>query len=150
MPVTNIHKYCSSVWRSGGLLSCRNALQGVYCASVSSYYFWLIAKCCSQLPFTKQSRYFLLIECLAANLCGWSCCQICASSWGDLNTGLQDMSRTGHESVTVIVCVGCAVLRKHRSDDHVTVHRVKFLTIEPTRWTNFSNLFLEWNSTCFG
>jgi hypothetical protein len=26
----------------------------------------------------------------------------------------------------------------------------KFLTIKPTRCTNFSNLFLEWNSTCFG
>ena len=24
------------------------------------------------------------------------------------------------------------------------------LTIKPTRCTNFSNLFLEWNSTCFG
>jgi len=33
---------------------------------------------------------------------------------------------------------------------HVTVHRDKFLTIKPTRCTNFSNLFLEWNSTCFG
>jgi hypothetical protein len=30
------------------------------------------------------------------------------------------------------------------------VHRDKFLTIKPTRCTNFSNLFLEWNSTCFG
>ena len=27
---------------------------------------------------------------------------------------------------------------------------VAFLTIKPTRCTNFSNLFLEWNSTCFG
>ena len=25
-----------------------------------------------------------------------------------------------------------------------------FLIIKPTRYTNFSNLFLEWNSTCFG
>jgi hypothetical protein len=33
---------------------------------------------------------------------------------------------------------------------HVTVHRDKFLTIKRTRCTNFSNLFLEWNSTCFG
>jgi hypothetical protein len=24
-----------------------------------------------------------------------------------------------------------------------------FIIIKPTRWTNFSNLFLEWNSTCF-
>jgi hypothetical protein len=32
----------------------------------------------------------------------------------------------------------------------VTVHRDKFLIIRPTRCTNFSNLFLEWNSTCFG
>jgi len=30
------------------------------------------------------------------------------------------------------------------------VHRVKFLIIKPARWTDFSNLFLEWNSTCFG
>jgi len=35
-------------------------------------------------------------------------------------------------------------------DVHVTVHRVKFLTIKPTRCTNFSNLLLEWNSACFG
>ena len=35
-------------------------------------------------------------------------------------------------------------------DIHVTVHRDKFLIIKPTRCTNFSNLFLEWNSTCFG
>jgi len=35
-------------------------------------------------------------------------------------------------------------------DVHVTVHRDKFLTIRPTRCTNYSNLFLEWNSTCFG
>jgi len=35
-------------------------------------------------------------------------------------------------------------------DAHVTVHRDKFLIIKPTRRINFSNLFLEWNSTCFG
>jgi hypothetical protein len=35
-------------------------------------------------------------------------------------------------------------------DVHVTVHRVKFLIIKPTGCTNYSNLFLEWNSTCFG
>jgi len=35
-------------------------------------------------------------------------------------------------------------------DIHVTVHCVKFLIIKPTRCTNFSNLFLEWNSACFG
>jgi len=35
-------------------------------------------------------------------------------------------------------------------DVHVTVHRDKFLIIKPTRCTHFSNLFLEWNSTCFG
>jgi len=41
-------------------------------------------------------------------------------------------------------------LNSYKGDVHVTVHRVKFLTIKPTRCTNFSNLFLEWNSTCFG
>ena len=35
-------------------------------------------------------------------------------------------------------------------DVYVTVHCFKFLIIKPTRYTNFSNLFLEWNSTCFG
>ena len=35
-------------------------------------------------------------------------------------------------------------------DVHVTVHRGKFLIIKPTRCTNYSNLFLELNSTCFG
>ena len=35
-------------------------------------------------------------------------------------------------------------------DVHVTVHGDKFLKIKLTRCTNFSNLFLEWNSTCFG
>ena len=32
----------------------------------------------------------------------------------------------------------------------MTVHRDKFLIIKPIRCTYFSNLFLEWNSTCFG
>jgi len=31
----------------------------------------------------------------------------------------------------------------HEFDVHVTVHRVKFLIIKPTRCTNFSNLFFE-------
>jgi hypothetical protein len=31
----------------------------------------------------------------------------------------------------------------HEFDDHVTVHRVKFLILKSTRCTNFSNLFLE-------
>ena len=35
-------------------------------------------------------------------------------------------------------------------DVHVTMNRDKFLKIKPTRCTNFSNLFLEWNSVCFG
>jgi len=35
-------------------------------------------------------------------------------------------------------------------DVHVTVHCDKFLIIKPTRCTNFSNLFLDLNSTCFG
>jgi hypothetical protein len=34
----------------------------------------------------------------------------------------------------------------------VITHRVvyRLRTITPTRCTNFSNLFLQWNSTCFG
>jgi len=36
-----------------------------------------------------------------------------------------------------------------RFDVHSTVRCVKFFIIKPTRCTNFSNLFLEWNSPCF-
>ena len=32
----------------------------------------------------------------------------------------------------------------------MTVHRDKFRIIKPTRCTDFSDLFLGWNSTCFG
>jgi len=39
---------------------------------------------------------------------------------------------------------------RNNFDVHVTVHRDKFLIIKPTRCTNSWNLFLEWNSTCFG
>jgi hypothetical protein len=35
-------------------------------------------------------------------------------------------------------------------DVHVTMRCDKFLIIKPTRCNNFSSLFLEWNSTCFG
>jgi hypothetical protein len=35
-------------------------------------------------------------------------------------------------------------------DVHVTVHRVKYLIIKPTRCTNFFNFSLKWNSTCVG
>jgi hypothetical protein len=35
-------------------------------------------------------------------------------------------------------------------DVHNPVHRIKSLTTKQTRCTNFWNLFLEWNSTCFG
>jgi hypothetical protein len=31
----------------------------------------------------------------------------------------------------------------------MTVHHDKFLIIKPTRYSNFSNLFLEWNTACF-
>ena len=33
---------------------------------------------------------------------------------------------------------------------HINVFSRFYLIIKPTRCTNFSNLFLEWNSTCFG
>jgi hypothetical protein len=48
------------------------------------------------------------------------------------------------------MCVYMHVCMYNKFDVHVTVHRVKFLIIKPTRCSNFSNLFLEWNSTCFG
>jgi hypothetical protein len=33
---------------------------------------------------------------------------------------------------------------------YVTMHIIILIIIKPTRRTDFSNLFLEWNSTCFG
>jgi hypothetical protein len=41
-------------------------------------------------------------------------------------------------------------VHRDKSDVHVTAHHNKFLIIKPTRSTNFSNLFSERNSTCFG
>ena len=37
-----------------------------------------------------------------------------------------------------------------QDQDGTTVNHDNFLTIKPTRCTNFSNFFSEWNSTCFG
>jgi hypothetical protein len=39
-----------------------------------------------------------------------------------------------------------AIPINHRHSDYCSC----LLVIKPTRCTNFSNLFLEWNSTCFG
>jgi hypothetical protein len=56
-------------------------------------------------------------------------------------------------STTMLHTISCAK-RMHNIqnvwDVHVTMHHDKFLIIKPTRRTDFSNLFLEWNSTCFG
>jgi hypothetical protein len=50
------------------------------------------------------------------------------------------------------VCVCMCVIWKYMIvfDIHVTVHCDKFRTIKPTRCTDFSNIFLKWNATCFG
>jgi hypothetical protein len=45
---------------------------------------------------------------------------------------------------------GCNLSTQNIFDVHVTVHCVKFLIIKPNRCTDFSNLLLEWSSTCFG
>jgi len=53
--------------------------------------------------------------------------------------------------IVLIVARGLLMLKVlYKFDVHVTVHRDKFLIIKPTWCTNFSILFLEWNSTCFG
>ena len=52
--------------------------------------------------------------------------------------------------VMTIMYIAFKFIRTIVIDVHVTVHRDKFLKIKPTRCTSFSNLFLEWNSTCFG
>ena len=49
------------------------------------------------------------------------------------------------EGLLHLLCLG-----NWSPDVHVTVHRVKFLIIKPTRCTHFSIFFLEWKSTCFG
>ena len=41
-------------------------------------------------------------------------------------------------------------LRYVQEINHQTTRFHKFITIKPTRYTNFSNLFLKWNSKCFG
>jgi len=63
-----------------------------------------------------------------------------------------------HVSITLVKiirasnnqCTISTQITVQKFDVHVTVHRVKFLVMKPTTCTNFSNLFLKWNSTCFG
>jgi hypothetical protein len=57
------------------------------------------------------------------------------------------------EILWVIFWNGCLYVQPRKYNDyecdlHVTLLR-KFLIIKPTGCTDFSNLFLEWNSTCF-
>jgi hypothetical protein len=62
--------------------------------------------------------------------------------------------RTKYNKSLNLKVVGCNIILCERNtyifDVQVTVHRDKFLIIKPTRWTNFSNLCLESNSTGFG
>ena len=51
---------------------------------------------------------------------------------------------------TLATIGGVFIRVESESGAHMTVHRVKILIIKPNRCTNFSNLFFEWNSTCFG
>jgi len=54
------------------------------------------------------------------------------------------------EQLTWVHAMQAQTKTKMKLDIHVTVHRDKILIIKPTRCTNFSNLFLKLNSTCFG
>ena len=47
-------------------------------------------------------------------------------------------------------CLQVTQMKLYESDVHVTVQRDKCLIAKPTRCTNFSNLFLKSNFTCFG
>jgi len=64
----------------------------------------------------------------------------CAITW-ELHCAFQ--------SYTVHLRVTLCIWELHCAFESYTVHFF-FLTIKPTRCTNFSNLFLELNSTCFG
>jgi len=61
---------------------------------------------------------------MAARPEAWACSRLLAGTGGF-------ESRRGHGYLSLMIVV-------------------PFLIIKPTRCTNFSNLFLEWNSTCFG
>jgi len=50
--------------------------------------------------------------------------------------------------ITVLITLSASHCQSHKRRDWLT-HFI-FLVIKPTRCTNFLNLFLEWNSTCFG
>ena len=54
-------------------------------------------------------------------------------------------------SITVRVALKCAHSLLFKVLKNLTKgQQIEFLIIKPTTCTNFSNLFLEWNSTCFG
>ena len=71
----------------------------------------------------------------------------------------KDSGKSLHRASSVhlcrFACLTAYVIKyevKFRKSHHgVTCsHWSNFLTIKQSRCTNFSNLFLEWNSTCFG
>jgi hypothetical protein len=52
-------------------------------------------------------------------------------------------------SSLLALLINLPVWMSHKLDVRVTVHCDKFLIIKATKYTNFSNLFLEWNSCMF-
>jgi len=79
------------------------------------------------------------------------------SVWSRSTEGTSPLYRSAHHNFALLMAqqellVGNVKLNiegKQRFDVHVTVYCDTFLIIKPTRCTNFSNLFSEWNSTCF-
>ena len=61
-------------------------------------------------------------------------------------------ARTQHDEISLWLTCSTyhnpAEKKKHVYQPHR--NNIHQLIIKPTRCTNFSNLFLEWNSTCFG
>jgi len=63
------------------------------------------------------------------------------------------LSLTPGTVVYLRICIECstdiALVSVQKKQNFICVLR-KFFTVKSTRCTDFSNLFLEWNSTCFG
>ena len=104
---------------------------------------------------------FVCSRVISQYISGWSCITVllCSSqnSWEEKGLVYKTVTKPNYWTQScilvwtqrLILLPIVTELTNPLFDVHVTVHRDKFLTIKPTRCTNFSNLFLEWKIYMF-
>jgi hypothetical protein len=116
-----------------------------------SYIYLITAYWCSSLvteSVTNQHSQHLYEQCLVLRKI-FLCAFVYRCSGYRKSTKISRTLESNFTFMWPCIVIWRSCDRASWYDVHVTVHRVKFLIIKPTRCTNFSNLFLKWNSTCF-